>query len=61
MDEEAIERLYSLGCGEQMNFNEHCITRVPGGWLWLDRWPHHSFPVFVPFNNEYMQEEDNDE
>ena len=58
MTEKEIKKLYSLGCGERMQLHrgrEYYITRVPGGWLWLDR--SNNSTVFVPWDREFMRGE----
>ena len=48
-----MKSLYELKLHETAGFDQHVITRVPGGWLYRQAYSCTLPPVFVPFSDEF--------
>jgi hypothetical protein len=58
-----MKSIYNLGLHEVTESDNYIIKRVPGGWLYVRKDPHlgSALPmVFVPFNNEFSGDRDNE-
>jgi hypothetical protein len=49
-----IYNLHEMKLHTELNFNNFTILRVPGGWLYL-YYNVNTCVVFVPFNNEFQE------
>ena len=58
MSQEEEKKLYEMKLHECIK-SDKCggvwITRVPGGWIYMDIINETPASVFVPFNNEFME------
>lgn len=50
------EKIYEMKLHEEIEAAPMVdVRRVPGGWVYLFYSEHHLSPVFVPFDNEFME------
>ena len=49
-------KLYDMELGENIKFCGAEVLRVPGGWIFTYANSYSQSSVFVPFDNEFMEE-----
>ena len=56
--EQNLQELYKMKLGERIKYSIFDIWRVPGGWMFaIDGGDIGVTSTFVPFNNEFMENE----